>query len=160
MITTCQGILFSGRHSHPFGGSFMWHFLASQRRNKNIWLELGDWQQGPTFRKLQLEDFFPLYFHFVKLFNLKNVCEYAICFFYIMRHFFSQCHWTTLKQFSVACCFGSHRTVAWCISSNFSSLELKRGPMSQNKASDASLLANGEGSQIPDILLSRVCTKF
>lgn len=129
-MATCWGIIFSRLHFHLFHRSFIWNFLAPQRRNMNIWLKVRNWQQVPTFRKFQLKGCFPLlpfhrYLTWKKMFmNVELVLFYAL--------FSCQCHYMTLKQVSVACSFSSFIIADWPLRSNFSSPELKHEPMSQN----------------------------
>lgn len=77
-------VVFKRAHSHPFCRSFVWNLLTSQRRNMNIWLKVKNQHQGPTFRKLQLEDFFfPPCAYILSRYlpGKRNVYECGICFF-------------------------------------------------------------------------------
>lgn len=62
----------------------------------NIWLEVRNQQQGPTFRKLQLEAFFPFAYILSRYLTGKYVSERRICFLHYAL-FSSQCHYMTLK---------------------------------------------------------------
>lgn len=118
-------VVFKRAHSHPFCRSFVWNLLTSQRRNMNIWLKVKNQHQGPTFRKLQLEDFFfpPVLIFCQDIYLEKEMFMNVEFAFLHHASFSSQSHFITWRSFFGVGSFGCFIITYWPVSSDVSTVK-------------------------------------